>query len=610
MLISQYLHHFKLCSKHPSPQTARALHARLFKLGLSHSQLLLNCLLDAYGKCGHLQDALNMFDQMPHRDLISWASFLTALNQANRPRQALSAFPTMLVLDALRPDNFVLTCLVRACAGSCELRMGKQVHAQFLLSRFNDDDIVKSSLVDMYAKCGVPNDARAVFDSISVKNSISWTAVISGFARTGLKSKALELSQAAPVRNLFSWTALISGFVQSGNNIDAVHLFIEMRREGIDIVDPLVLSSIVGSCANLALLELGRQVHANVIALGYNSCLFIANALVDMYAKCSDIISANGIFSRMQLRDVVSWTSLLIGFAQHGRAKEALALFDEMVSEGIKPNEVTFIGLIYACSHAGLVDRGRDLFKSMTEEFGIKPSLQHYTCFLDLMSRSGHLDEAERVIHDMPFQADEPMWAALLSACKQHGKTKMAIRISDRILDSRPEDPSTFILLSNIYAAAGLWDSVAKVRKLMTAMEVRKKPGFSRIDIGKENQVFYAGETNHPMKDEILVLLKELESEMRRRGYVPDTRGVLHDMEQQEKERLLFWHSERLAVAYGLIKTVPGSVIRIVKNLRVCVDCHTVLKFVSDIVKREIVVRDATRYHHFKDGTCSCNDFW
>lgn len=517
----------------------------------------------------------------------------------------------MLALDALRPDNFVLACLVRACAGSAELRIGKQVHAQFLLSHFNDDDVVKSSLVDMYAKCGLPSDAYAVFYSISVKNSISWTAVISGYARSGQTSKALELFQAAPERNLFSWTALISGFVQSGNNTDAFDLFIEMRREAaIDIVDPLVLSSIVGACANLALLELGRQVHALVIGLGFDTCLFIANALIDMYAKCSDIFSARGIFGRMQHQDVVSWTSILVGFAQHGLVKEALALFDEMVSQGIKPNEVTFVGLIYACSHAGLVDRGRSLFKSMTDEFSLKPSLQHYTCLLDLMSRSGYLDEAEGVINQMPFQPDEPTWAALLSACKQHGKTEMAVRIANRMIGSRLEDPSSFILLSNVYAAAGLWESVAKVRKQMTFMEVRKKPGFSRIDIAKENEVFYAGETNHPMRDEIFVLLKELDMELRRRGYVPDTRGVLHDMEQQEKERQLFWHSERLALAYGLIKTVPGSVIRIVKNLRVCTDCHTVLKYASDIVRREIIVRDATRYHHFKGGTCSCNDFW
>lgn len=500
--------------------------------------------------------------------------------------------------------------LVKACACLCDVRLGKQVHARVALSQFRYDDVVKSSLVDMYAKCGLPDAAYAVFHSICSKNSASWTAMISGYARSGRKLDAIGLFKRTPFRNLFSWTALISGLVQSGNGVDAFYLFIEMRREEIDIVDPLVLSSIVGACANLAVLELGKQVHGLVVALGYESCLYISNSLVDMYAKCSDIVSANEIFGRIQQRDVVSWTSIIVGAAQHGRVEEALASYDQMVADGIKPNEVTFVGLLYACSHVGLVDKGRTLFNSMIEKYGIRPSLQHYTCFVDLLSRSGHLDEAENITNSIPFELDEAIWAALLTACKDCGNTLMGIRIADHLLSSKIEDPSTYILLSNVYAGACMWENVSKVRKLMGAMEVKKIPGYSSIEFGKETQVFYAGETSHPMKDEIFNLLKELDAEMRRRGYVPDTSSVLHDMEHQEKERQLFWHSERLAVAYGLLKAIPGTVLRIVKNLRVCGDCHTVLKLISSIVKREIVVRDANRYHHFKEGKCSCNDFW
>jgi pentatricopeptide repeat protein len=551
-----------------------------------------------------------VFDEMPHRDQVSWASILTALNQANLPHLSLSMLPTMLRHDGLEPDHFVLATLVKACARLDAIRQGKQVHARFLLSQFRDDDVVKSSLVDMYVKCGLPDNARAVFDSISLKNSISWTAMISGYARSGRKLDAFDLFKRAPVRNLFSWTALISGLVQSGSGVDAFHLFIEMRREGVDIVDPLVLSSTIGASANLAVLELGKQIHGLVISLGYESCIFISNALVDMYAKSSDILAANEVFGSMQRRDVVSWTSIIVGVAQHGQAEEALALYDGMISAGVKPNEVTFVGLIYACSHVGLVSKGRHLFKSMIEDYGISPSLQHYTCFLDLLSRSGHLDEAENLINAMPFKPDEPTWAALLSACKHHNNIEMGIRVADHLLSLKPEDPSTYILLSNIYAGAALWEKVSKVRKLMASMEVKKQPGYSCIGFGKESQVFYAGETTHPMKDEIFGFLKELDREMRRRGYIPDTSSVLHDMDQQEKERQLFWHSERLAVAYGLLKAVPGTVIRVVKNLRVCRDCHTVLKFISTITKREIVVRDANRHHHFKGGKCSCNDFW
>ncbi|XP_015575600.2 pentatricopeptide repeat-containing protein At4g14050, mitochondrial [Ricinus communis] len=610
MQISHYLHQLQLCGKRQTPLTAKKLHAQIIKLSLKESEPLPNTLLNAYGKCGLLQDAYFLFEEMPQRDHVSWASILTAYNLANLPNKTLSIFPTMFIVDKLEPDHFVYATLVKACASLCAVRQGKQVHARFVLSPFSDDDVVKSSLIDMYAKCGLPKIARAVFDSILAKNAVSWTAMISGYAKSGLKVEAMELFSSFPVKNLYSWTALISGLVQSGKGIDGCYLFLEMRREGIDIIDPLVLSSVVGACANLAVLEFGKQLHGLIIALGYESCLFISNALVDMYAKCSDILAAKEIFDRMIYKDVVSWTSIIVGAAQHGRAKEALDLYDDMVLAGVKPNEVTFVGLIYSCSHAGLVRKGRKLFKSMVEDYGIKPSLQHFTCLLDLLSRSGHLEEAENLISTMPFKPDEPMWAALLSACKHHRNIQIGLRVADQLLSLNPEDPSTYILLSNVYASAGLWERMSMVRRLMTAKEVKKEPGHSTITFGKEIQVFHAGHTCHPMKDEIFGMLKELDEEMRKRGYVPDTSAVLHDMEEQEKERQLFWHSERLAVAYGLLKSVPGTNIRIVKNLRVCGDCHTVFKFLSGIVERELIVRDATRYHHFKDGRCSCNDFW
>ncbi|XP_061369167.1 pentatricopeptide repeat-containing protein At4g14050, mitochondrial [Gastrolobium bilobum] len=594
-----------------NPSVAKKLHALIIKCGLNRHEPFPNTLVDAYGKCGLIQDALQVFDALPHLDPVAWASVLTACNLANLPHRALSISRSVLNTE-LQPDHFVFASLVKACAnlGALHVKQGKQVHARFLLSPFSDDDVVKSSLVDMYAKFGLPHYGRSVFDSISSLSSISWTAMISGYARRGRKFEAFQLFRQTPYRNLFAWTALISGFVQSGNGVDAFYLFVEMRREGINIVDPLVLSSVVGACANLAVWELGKQMHCLVITLGYESCLFISNALIDMYAKCSDLVAAKDIFCKMCRKDVVSWTSIIVGTAQHGQAEEALTLYDNMVLAAVKPNEVTFVGLICACSHVGLVSKGRALFSSMVEDYGIRPSLQHYTCLLDLFSRSGHLDEAENLIRTMPVSPDEPTWAALLSACKRHGNNQMAVRIADHLLNLKPEDPSSYILLSNIYAGAGMWENVSKVRKLMMVMEVKKEPGYSCIDLGKESHAFYAGETSHPMKDEILGLMRKLDAEMRKRGYVPDTSSVLHDMDQQEKERQLFWHSERLAVAYGLLKAVPGTIIRIVKNLRVCEDCHTVLKLISTITSREIYVRDAKRYHHFKNGNCSCNDFW
>ncbi|PWA98788.1 pentatricopeptide repeat (PPR) superfamily protein [Artemisia annua] len=547
---------------------------------------------------------------MPHRNHVSWASLLAMYNQADLPARALSVFQNMWTHDHLQPDHFVFASLVNSCAALGALRIGCQVHARFLVSDYYFDEVVKSSLVDMYAKCGLVDLARGVFDTISTKNPISWTAMISGYARSGRKLEAVELLRDMKEKSLYTWTALVTGLIQSGHFVSAFHLFIEMRKEGVIIVDPFILSSVIVGSANLAALELGKELHCLVSKLGFESEPYISNALVDMYAKCSDIVDAKTVFCSIVRKDVVSWTSIIVGLAQHGKAKEALSLYDDMISNGVKPNEVTFVGLIYACSHVGLVDKGRDLFKSMVECYGLKPSLQHYTCLLDLYSRSGHLDEAENLLNTMPFEVDEAVWASLLSACKRFGKTQMGIRVADHLMRLGVKDPSSFILLSNAYAGASMWENVAKVRKLMADMDIKKEPGYSCVHLGKESEVFHAGETSHLLKDEMSVLLKDLDEEMRRRGYVPDVSFVLRDIGEKDKENQLFWHSERLAVAYGLIKSVPGSVIRVVKNLRVCGDCHTVLKFISSISGREIVVRDASRFHHFKDGKCSCSDFW
>ncbi|EYU31519.1 hypothetical protein MIMGU_mgv1a003519mg [Erythranthe guttata] len=575
----QILERIKQCSKLRLSIQGKSLHAFVIKTGLDqHLPLYPNALIDMYGKCGHLKHAVKLFDEMPDRDLVSWASIFTAHNQANFPRQTLFLFSRMLSRDGLQPDHFIFASLVKACACLSASKLGQQLHAQFVLSRFSDDDVVKSSLVDFYAKCGLPDQASKVFHSIVSKNVVSWTSLVYGYARIGRKNEALELLHDMPCKNVQSWTALISGFVQGGHCTESFRLFNQLRSEGIDIEEPFVLSILIVGSSSLAI----------------------------------DVLSAEKIFGSLRERDVVSWTSIIVGMAQHGRANEALSLYDDMTKAGSRPNEVTFTGLIYACSHVGLVEKGRQIFESMIADYGLSPSLQHYTCLVDLYSRARHIEEAENVLNTMPFKPDEAAWAALLSACSsQAGKNETGVRIANHLLQLGVEDPSTCVLMSKIYASATMWESVSTVRRLMTGMESKKKPGYSCVDLGKENEVFYAGETTrHLMKDEIVDLLKELDSEMRKRGYKPDTSLVLHDMGEEEKERQLFWHSERLAVAYGLLKSARGAPIRIIKNLRVCGDCHTVLKLVCSIVGREIVVRDANRFHHFKDGACSCRDFW
>ncbi|KAH7664159.1 TPR-like protein [Dioscorea alata] len=601
---------FRSARRCSTPSAVHQLHAHLSKLGLLLWPPFSTFVLEAYCKFNLLRLAHHLFDELPHRDPVIWSSLLSAHSHSDHPRRVLPLFRSMILQDAILPDNFVLATVVKTSARLCSIRLGKQAHAYFLTSPYSGDDVVKCAIVDMYSKCRAPGDARKVFDTITHRNRVSWTAMISGYASSGCYSDAIEVFGAMPEKDVFTWTALISGLVQSGDSFHALKLFVDMRREGVSLDDAFVLSSAVGAASDSAALELGRQLHCLTLVLGYESCMIIGNALVDMYAKCSDIYSARIAFERVTVRDVVSWTTMVLGEAQHGKAEMAFSLFDQMVIAGVRPNEVTFVALLYACSHAGLVQRGRNFFDSMVREHGITPSLQHYTCLLDLLSRSGHLSEAEELIKSMPYEPDEATWGALLSACKKHGNVQMSLRVANHLLSLKPKDPSMYILLSNTYAVAGDWANVTNVRRLMVDNEIKKEPGYSWIELGKESCMFVAGETPHEMRIQIVSLLEELMIEMKKRGYVPETNSVMHDLDEHEKEQQLMMHSERLAVAFGLLRGVPGTAIRVVKNLRVCDDCHTVLKMISSIASREIVVRDATRFHHFSYGSCSCGDFW
>ncbi|PKA61746.1 Pentatricopeptide repeat-containing protein [Apostasia shenzhenica] len=514
------------------------LHAHILKVGLHHSPSFSSSLLSAYAKSDFLPDAHQLFDETPHPDIFLYSSLLAAHARSDSTYSFLPIFRRMISVDHFIPDDFVLATVVNACARVPTLRLGRQAHAHFLLSSFSTDDVVKSSLVDMYSKCGAADDARKVFDSIESKNSVCWTAMISGYASNGRGAEALALFRRMPVAGLVAWTALISGLVRSGNGLLALSLFVEMRKKGTTIDDAFVLSSVVGASADIAMLALGKQLHSLCISLGYESNPMLGNAFVDMYAKCSDIASSRKAFDKMlKTRCVISWTTMIVGEAQHGRAEQALDLFDQMVNSGLKPNEVTFTGLIHACSHIGLVQKGRQLFDSMLQDYGIEPSLQHYTCLLDLLSRSGRLSEAESLIRTMPHEPDEAAWAALLSACNKHGDIQIGLHVADSLLRLNPQFPSTYILLSNTYALAGKWTIVGTIRRLMDDMEIKKEPGYSWIELGKESCLFRAGEVPDHMRENILGMLKELMREMKKRGYVPDTSSVLHDLEDDEKEQ-------------------------------------------------------------------------
>jgi pentatricopeptide repeat protein len=328
-----------------------------------------------------------------------------------------------------------------------------------------------------------------------------------------------------------------------------------------------------------------------------------------MYAKCGRVGIARNLFNSARERHVITWNAMIHGYGSHGFGKVAVELFEEMKSSGRVPNETTFLSVLSACSHAGLVDKGRKYFSSMKEDYGLEPGMEHYGTIVDLLGRAGKLDEAWSFIQKMPIDPGISVYGAMLGACKLHKNVELAEESANRIFELGPEEGVYHVLLANIYANASMWKDVARVRTAMEKKGLQKSPGWSIVQLKNEIHTFYSGSTNHQQAKDIYARLAKLIEEIKAVGYVPDTDSI-HDVEDDVKAQLLNTHSEKLAIAYGLIRTVPGTTIQIKKNLRVCNDCHNATKLISLVTGREIIMRDIQRFHHFKDGKCSCGDYW
>ncbi|CBI39775.3 unnamed protein product, partial [Vitis vinifera] len=406
-----------------------------------------------------------------------------------------------------------------------------------------------------------------------------------------------------------SWTSMIAGYVQCGKAKEAIHLFAKMEEAGVKCNEVTVVA-VLAACADLGALDLGMRIHEYSNRHGFKRNVRISNTLIDMYVKCGCLEEACKVFEEMEERTVVSWSAMIGGLAMHGRAEEALRLFSDMSQVGIEPNGVTFIGLLHACSHMGLISEGRRFFASMTRDYGIIPQIEHYGCMVDLLSRAGLLHEAHEFILNMPMKPNGVVWGALLGACRVHKNVEMAEEAIKHLLELDPLNDGYYVVLSNIYAEAGRWEDTARVRKFMKDRQVKKTPGWSSITVDGVVHEFVAGEESHPDTEQIFQRWEELLEEMRLKGYVPNTSVVLLDIEEGEKVKFVSRHSEKLALVFGLMNTPAETPIRIMKNLRICEDCHSAFKLISAIVNREIVVRDRNRFHCFNDNSCSCRDYW
>ncbi|GMI65618.1 CHLORORESPIRATORY REDUCTION22 [Hibiscus trionum] len=566
------------CGAMKNLELGKCVHGFVLIFGMGTNALVLTALIDMYSKTGEHERARSVFNIMPAKNLFSWNVIISGYVQNCMVHESFDLF-RKLVLTGDGFDSRTIISLVQGCAQVADLESGKVLHGYILRKGLEMNLILSTAMVDMYSKCGALKEATFVFDSMKDRNVITWTAMLVGLAQNGCAEGAIKL-------------------------------FGRMQEEGV-AANSITLVSLVHCCAHLGSLKKGRSVHAQLFRHGYAFDVVNKTALIDMYAKCGNINYAERVFGDGSFsNDVISWNSMITGYGMHGQGDKALDIYSRMLDKGLEPNQTTFVSLLSACSHSGLVEQGRSLFLSMERDHNVRRTEKHYACYVDILSRAGHLEEAEELVKQMPFQSSHEVFEALLSGCRMHKNIDIGTKTADFLLCLDATNPGIYVMLSNIYAEARRWDAVDHIRGLMRRRGLKKTPGYSLIEVGKQLHAFFAGEDSHPNSDEINQILENLKSELEASGYVPDTSCVLRDVDEAMKIKSLWRHSERLAIAFGLLRTPEGSLIRIIKNLRVCSDCHTVTKYISMVVKREIIVRDANRFHHFVNGNCSCNDYW
>lgn len=631
------------CAAIEDHSIGRMVHPFVVKLGMSSCIPVANSLLNMYGKCGDalmakvVFDRMRMrsvsswnalislysqsgqmgvarshFEEMSERSIVSWNAMISGYNQNGFDHEALVFFSRMLQETEMVPDDFTITSVLSACANLGMLKMGKQIHAYLIRNEMEVLEQVANALISMYSKSGGVENARRLVEQTAVSdlNVISFTALLEGYVKLGYLQSAREVFDSMEHRDVVAWTAIIVGYVQNGFNKDAMELFSLMLCEGPE-PNNYTLSAILSVCASLASLEHGRQIHSKAIRSKEGLSISVSNALITMYAKSGCIELARRAFSQISLTmEPVSWTSMIIALAQHGLGEEAVNLFDKMLFHGVVPDHITYVGVISACTHSGMVEKGKDYFSMMQNVHRIKPTSSHYACMIDLFARCGRLEEAQEFINQMPVEPDAIAWGSLLSACRVHKDAELAGFAAERLLSIDPENSGAYSALANVYSSRGRWQEAAETWKLMRDRGVKKDKGFSWIHIKNKVHVFGVEDGLHPMREGIYEMAAKIWVEIKKAGFVPDTESVLHDVDEELKEKMLSLHSEKLAIAFGLMSTPENTVLRIMKNLRVCNDCHNAIKFISKVTGREIVVRDATRFHHFRDGFCSCKDYW
>ncbi|XP_031503947.1 pentatricopeptide repeat-containing protein At1g15510, chloroplastic [Nymphaea colorata] len=561
------------CTSLDDERIGREIHGFVLVTGMGVETSVQNALIQRYANVGRLQVGIEVFSRMNLRDVVSWTSLISGYIRNNMHDKAVEVYEEMRLVGVM-PDEITLAMVILSCASVGFLEKGIQLHEFADKNGFTSCIIVCNTLIHMYSKLKSLDRAVKVFKEMQEKNVISWTTMIMGFH---INHKSFE----------------------------ALNFFRQMLcKLKPNYVTVLVA---ISTCAKFGALKCGKEIHAYVLRNGFSFEGFLPNSLLDLYVRCSRMDTAYNLFSTMKCKDVAAWNTLIAGYARQGCGSEAISLFEEMKDEGVVPDEVTFVTLLCACSKSRMVNEGWQIFLNMTKEYSIIPTLKHYACMVDLLGRAGLLVEANEFIEKMPVKPDAAVWGALLGACRIHRCVELGEKAAHYILELEPHNIGYYILICNVYAEAGRWDEVAKVRRLMRDRGLSVDPGCSWVEVKGQVHAFLSGDRSHPLTREIHAVLNGFYERMEATGYKMNEVGLGSEIEGSKAE-IFCGHSERLAVAFSLINTVPGTPIWVTKNLFMCRSCHDAIKFISRVVRREITVRDAEHFHHFKDGVCSCED--
>ncbi|KAI3793376.1 hypothetical protein L1987_35995 [Smallanthus sonchifolius] len=575
-------------------------HTVAFKLGRCEDIFVGSSLLNMYCKAGFVEDARKVFDEMPERNSISWATMISGYAMRRICGEAMGLFKELIAREEEHVNEFVVTSVLSAFTLPEFIHIGLQIHCLGVKHGLLSHVSVGNAIVTMYSKCGSLDEAVKAFDLSSNKNSITWSAMITGYAQGGDYEKAIDLfskmhfngivaseftlvgvlnacsdgsaigegkeTHAYSIKLGFQyqiyiitavvdmyakcgflddarkgfehlqepdvvlWTSMIGGYVQNGENECAIDLFCKMQTKGIS-PNELTMASVLKACSSLAALEQGKQIHATTIKHGFGLEVPIGSALSTMYAKCGSLKDGDRVFTRMPSRDVVSWNSMISGLAQNGQGIEALELFKKMQTEGPKPDFVTFVNILAACSHMGKVEKGWDYFNMMSNEYSITPRIDHYACMVDLLSRGGKLNEAKNFIESAPIDHGLCLWRILLSACRNYHNYELGAYAGEKLMQLGSPESSAYVLLSGIYKALGRSEDVERVRGIMSVRGVSKEPGCSWIELKSHFHVFVVGDQLHPQIKEICLELNRLSKLMKDEGYHPESDSNFADLE-------------------------------------------------------------------------------